>query len=66
VRDDVALCMQLPPTLVGRLCHDFGLYKTVPGRPSEVVVGEPYPAQHAREVILAAVADYKAKFPAHS
>lgn len=57
---------QLPPALVGRLCHYFGSYKTVPGKPSEVVVGDPYPAQHAREVILAAVADYEAEFPARS
>ena len=57
---------QLSLALVGRLCHYFGSYKTVPGKPSEVVVGDPYPAQHAREVILAAVADYEAEFSARS
>lgn len=56
----------LPPALVGRLCHYFGSYKTVPGRPSEVVVGKPYSARHAREVVLGAVADYEAEFLART
>ncbi len=52
----------LPSQLVARLRHYFSTYKTLPGEPATVVVGEPYSTDHALKVIDAARADYEAHF----
>jgi len=52
----------LPRALVDRLCHYFSSYKARPNEMSQVLVGEPYGAQHAKKVIEAAMADYELEF----
>jgi inorganic pyrophosphatase len=52
----------LPARLLQRLVHYFSTYKLEPGVPSKIAVGEPYGAEHAREVIEAAIADYDEEF----
>ena len=63
---DVVDIAQLPATLIDRLCHYFGSYKDAPGQPSSVTVGSPYSAEHAYEVIEAAVVDYQARLSGQS
>ena len=53
---------ELPPGLVTRLQHYFATYKTQPNDLSEVVVGTPYHADHAKKVITTAMKDYKKAF----
>ncbi|HEY5647282.1 MAG TPA: inorganic pyrophosphatase [Pseudomonadales bacterium] len=53
---------QLPERYVARLRHYFSTYKTLPGEPAMVEVGEPYSRQHAVRVIEAAIADYQEEF----
>jgi len=55
---------QLPEALVARLRHFFGTYKTLPGEPSRVRVGDPYARRHAERVVEAAMADYQERFGA--
>ena len=53
---------QLPSSMIDRLRHYFSTYKTFPGEPSTVVVGEAYGREHAEKVIELSVLDYKDKF----
>lgn len=59
---DVQDISQLPERLVARLRHYFSTYKTLPGEPTVVEVGEPYSREHAIKVIEAAAADYAEHF----
>lgn len=59
---DVQDISQLPERLVARLRHYFSTYKTLPGEPTVVEVGEPYAREHAIKVIEAAAADYTEHF----
>lgn len=59
---DVQDVSQLPERLVARLRHYFSTYKTLPGEPTVVEVGEPYSREHAIKVIEAAAADYAEHF----
>ena len=61
---DVREIGELPERLVARLRHYFSTYKTLPGEPSVVEVGEPYGREHAATVIKAACADYEEAFGA--
>jgi len=49
---------ELPQGLITRLQHYFATYKTQPNELSEVVVGNPYNANHAQKVITTAMEDY--------
>lgn len=53
---------EIPPALVDRLRHYFQTYKTLPGEPEKVQVGEAYGAEHAARVIAAAAADYQDEY----
>ena len=53
---------ELPERMIARLRHYFSTYKTLPGEPAMVEVGEPYSRAHAQKVILAAAADYAEAF----
>jgi len=53
---------ELPQGLITRLQHYFSTYKTQPNELSEVVVGNPYNAEHAKKVITTAVEDYRKAF----
>lgn len=53
---------ELPQALVVRLRHYFTTYKLVPGEDSRVSIADTYGADHAMEVIEAAVADYGDEF----
>lgn len=55
---EVGEISELPEQFVSRLRHYFSTYKTLPGEPVVVEVGEPYSRAHALEVIEAATADY--------
>ncbi len=59
---DVQDVSQLPEQFVARLRHYFSTYKTLPGEPTVVEVGEPYSREHAIRVIEAAAADYTEHF----
>ena len=52
----------LPGRLVERLVHYFATYKLEPGSENKIVVGSQYDADHARDVIRAAAADYTEEF----
>ncbi len=52
----------IPGVLVERLQHYFLTYKLVPGRPSQARITRVYGGEHARRVVLAAVADYDNEF----
>jgi len=52
----------IPPRLIERLRHYFATYKMVPGEPSPVIVQEVYDAAHARQVVSAAMDDYREAF----
>jgi inorganic pyrophosphatase len=52
----------LPGRLVERLVHYFSTYKFEPGSDNQIVVGRQYGADHARDVIQAAAADYTEEF----
>ena len=49
---------ELPPVLVERLRHYFATYKMIPGEPSKLTVEGTYGAEHAFEVVKAAMQDY--------
>ncbi len=54
---------ELPIGLINRLKHYFATYKTQPDETeAEVLVGEPYPAGHAKQVITTAIDDYRRAF----
>ena len=53
---------ELPQGLITRLQHYFATYKTQPNELSEVVVGNPYNAAHAKKVITTAMEDYQKAF----
>ena len=53
---------ELPQELVSRLQHYFATYKTQPNDLSDVVVGNPYNAEHAKKVVTTAMKDYKKAF----
>ena len=52
----------IPQRFVERLEHYFSTYKMVPGHPSTMVIREVYGVAHARQVVVAAMDDYAAKF----
>ena len=52
----------IPARLVERLVHYFGTYKMIPGNPSPAFVQAVYGVDHAEQVVLAALADYRDKF----
>lgn len=53
----------LPPVLVERLEHYFSTYKLVPGEPAKIRLAGRYGYEQAASVILAAIEDYREKFP---
>lgn len=57
--DDIS---DIPPRFVERLQHYFSTYKLVPGSPSPMVIEATYGAEHARDVVRAAMADYEIRF----
>jgi inorganic pyrophosphatase len=54
----------LPPRLVERLQHYFLTYKMRPGEQPTVQVRQIYGVERARTVVDAALADYRAAYPA--
>lgn len=52
----------LPAAWVERLRHYFASYKTLPGESTQVRVGPAYGREHALQVVLAALADYRCEF----
>lgn len=52
----------LPAAWVERLRHYFASYKTLPGESTQVRVGSAYGREHALQVVLAALADYRREF----
>lgn len=52
----------VPGVLVERLQHYFLTYKLVPGQPSQARITQVYGRDHARAVVLAAMADYDESF----
>jgi inorganic pyrophosphatase len=60
--DAVRDVAELPPALVGRLRHYLATYKTLPGEPPRVELGDTYGPAHAARVVEAALADYAAEF----
>lgn len=53
----------LPPVLVERLQHYFSTYKLVAGEPAAIRIEKVYGADHAHEVVRAAMEDYKGLAP---
>jgi inorganic pyrophosphatase len=53
---------ELPQNLVERLTHYFSTYKLVPGSESDARVAKAYGWEHASQVILASVDDYRENF----
>lgn len=56
----VADLADLPNVLVERIQHYFSTYKLVPGADLQIKVQQVYGLEHARRVIEAAIADYRA------
>ena len=54
----------VPGALVDRLVHYFSTYKLPRTGKYQISVGEPYGRSHAEAVVLAALSDYRRKFPA--
>jgi len=52
----------VPGVLIERLQHYFLTYKLVPGQSSEARITQVYGRDHARNVVLAAMADYQDEF----
>ncbi len=57
--DDVEL---LPDIMIERLRHYFTTYKLVPGHETSVSIDQVYGRDHAEEVIMAAIEDYKDEY----
>lgn len=53
---------ELPHALIDRLMHYFIAYKMEPGKPGAVRIGQAYGYNHAKEVVTAALADYRETF----
>ena len=53
----------LPKRLIERLQHYFLTYKMRPGETATVKVQQIYGVQRARQVVEAAIADYRAAYP---
>jgi inorganic pyrophosphatase len=53
---------QLPKLIVNRLKHYFLTYKDLPGEPRDCEITHSYDAKEAREIIEAAIEDYRQKF----
>ena len=53
---------QLPKLIVNRLKHYFLTYKDLPGEPRDCEITHSYDALEAREIIGAAIEDYRQKF----
>ena len=51
---------ELPRVLIERLEHYFATYKLVPGEKQPIRISRIYEAEHAYEVVKAAMADYEA------
>ena len=51
---------ELPRVLIERLEHYFATYKLVPGEKAPIRISRVYEAEHAHEVVKAAMADYDA------
>jgi inorganic pyrophosphatase len=58
--DGITQIDELPAILVERLEHYFSTYKLVPGAARQIEVQRVYGLEHARAVVLAAMADYQA------
>ena len=52
----------VPSVLIERLQHYFLTYKLVPGQRAQAKITSIYGRSHAHKVVLAAMADYEAKF----
>ena len=52
----------MPAVLIERLQHYFLTYKLVPGQRAQAKITSIYGRSHAHKVVLAAMADYEAKF----
>ena len=52
----------VPAVLIERLQHYFLTYKLVPGQRAQAKITSIYGRSHAHKVVLAAMADYEAKF----
>ncbi len=52
----------VPGVLIERLQHYFLTYKLVPGQRAQAKITSIYGRSHAHKVVLAAMADYEAKF----
>jgi inorganic pyrophosphatase len=52
----------VPDILIERLRHYFATYKLIPGSSSQVSIESVYGADHAHEVVKAAIADYEEVF----
>jgi inorganic pyrophosphatase len=57
--DDISL---LPDIMVERLRHYFSTYKLIPGQESSVSIDQVYGADHAKEVIMGSIEDYRELF----
>lgn len=55
---------ELPPAMIDRLRHYFMTYKLLPGTTQPVEIAGIYGAAEAQEVVVAAQADYDARFGA--
>lgn len=53
---------ELPPAMMDRLKHYFLNYKQMPDEPAHVQIVATYGREEAHQVILRAMADYRAKF----
>ncbi len=52
----------LPKIMIERLRHYFSTYKLILGKELKVSIEEVYDADHAKEVVLAALADYEEEY----
>lgn len=55
---------EVPDALRTRLHHYFATYKLSPGEENQVVIGPAYDRSHAERVVIAAMEDYRQRFPA--
>ena len=53
----------IPAPFIDRLHHYFSTYKMRPGEPSAVTITSTYDADHAGEVVRAAIEDYQNEYP---
>ena len=55
--------LDLPSAMVNRLRHYFANYKALPDEEDTVEIDAPYGVKHARQVVEAAMQDYKTLHP---